>query len=214
MISLIAGASASGKSEFAEGRALMKFERLKASPSSISGGVKRYDFDGELIYLATMINTDCETGERIDRHVKRREGMGFKTLEVPYDLGKITREHVKENSVVLLECLSNLLANEMFSNPERNSGDYETIAEKVFDDIRALKSLCRDLIIVSNNVFEDGVEYEGETALYIKYLGELNRKLGGLSDELYEVVVGIPVKLKERASKEPGGPKVGRIKWV
>ena len=217
MISLVVGGSASGKSEFAETRALERFEKLKSSVSSIRGGVRQYAFDGELVYLATMINTDAETGERIDRHVKRREGMGFNTLEVPYDLGEITQEHLKSNSVVLLECLSNLLANEMFSRPGERAGDYDTIAEKVLADIRALKSRCHDLIIVTNNVFEDGLEYDGETARYIKYLGELNRNLGKLCDELYEVVVGIPLKIKETASRRAetmGVSGMGRIKWV
>ena len=214
MITLTVGASASGKSEFAEGRALERFKQLGTSVSSIRGGVKSYAFDGELIYLATMINNDGETDERIRRHLKRREGMGFKTLEVPYDLGKITREHLKENSVVLLECLSNLLANEMFSNPGDTGRDYDTISQKVLSDIRSLKGYCHDLIIVSNNVFEDGRQYQGETALYIKYLGELNRKLAALSDEVYEVIVGVPVKIKEKASGRalPSGAKA--IKWV
>ena len=59
MISLVVGGSASGKSEFAETRALERFEKLKSSVSSIRGGVRQYAFDGELVYLATMINTDA-----------------------------------------------------------------------------------------------------------------------------------------------------------
>ncbi|MBO6137779.1 MAG: bifunctional adenosylcobinamide kinase/adenosylcobinamide-phosphate guanylyltransferase [Lachnospiraceae bacterium] len=212
MMSLIVGASASGKSEFAEERALERYNRLKDSVSSVRGGIKQYAFSGELIYLATMINSDEETKERISCHVKRRESMHFNTLEVPYDLGKIAAG-LKANSVCLLECLSNLLANEMFSDPERKT-DYGSMSDKVLEDIRALKRGCHDLIIVSNNVFEDGIEYDGETAVYIKYLGELNRKLGALSDEVYEVVAGIPIKIKERNSRRPDSPGANRIRWV
>ena len=214
MMSLIVGASASGKSGFAEVRAVERFEKLRGSISSIRGGVRKYAFDGELVYLATMINSDAETEARIDTHVRRREGMGFRTLEVPCDLGELTREYLKENSVVLLESLSVLLANEMFSKPGKVAGDYDTVAEKVFADIRILKGRCHDLIIVSDNVFEDGIEYEGETALYIKYLGELHRKLGRLCDELYEVVVGIPVKHGEGTLKRQKISGADRIKWV
>lgn len=196
MISLIVGASASGKSEFAEKKALERFRHLQNSVSSITGGVKRYAFDGDLVYLATMINSDAETNERIDRHVIRRQGMGFETLEVPYDLGNIAENKLRRNSVVLLECLSNLLSNEMFLHPETGSGSEESAADKVFKDLKALKAMCHDLIIVSNNVFEDGVAYEGGTALYIKYLGELHRNLSAVCDEVYEVVVGIPIKQK------------------
>lgn len=193
MMSLIIGAGASGKSEFAEKYALERFDKHKNTISSVRGGRIDYGFDGELIYLATMINSDAETDERIDKHVRRRSGMGFKTLEVSTDLGKLGEQEIKPNSVVLLECLSTLLANEMFSKGEPAAG-YEGISDKIFEDIRKLKNGCRDLIIVSNNVFEDGQEYTGETALYLKYLGELHRRLGKSCDEICEVVVGIPIR--------------------
>ncbi len=199
MMSLIIGAGASGKSEFAEKYALERFDKHKNTVSYVRGGRIDYGFDGELIYLATMINSDDETGERIDKHVRRRQGMGFKTLEVPKDLGRLGEGEIRPNSVVLLECLSTLLANEMFSR-ENPAAGYEGISDKIFEDIRKLKKCCRDLMIVSNNVFEDGVEYTGETALYLKYLGELHRRLVESCDEIYEVVAGIPIR-HERPDK-------------
>ena len=214
MMSLIVGSSASGKSEFAEKRALDRYNQLKSSISAVSGGKLRYDFNGSLVYLATMINSDSETGERIDRHVARRLDKGFETLEVPYDLGEITDSSLPPNSVVLLECLSNLLANEMFSYPGERALQYDTVAEKLFNDIKTLRLRCHDLIIVSNNVFEDGIDYEGETAVYIKYLGELHRKLCAICDEVFEVVVGIPVNLRKRNLNAPEAEGHKKIRWV
>ena len=44
-----------------------------------------------------------------------------------------------------------------------------------------------------NEVFSDGIYYDDETMRYIKYLGEINVKLGKEADNVIEVVYSIPV---------------------
>ena len=51
-------------------------------------------------------------------------------------------------------------------------------------------------MIVTNNVFEDGVIYDAGTMEYLKALGRINAALARLADRVAEVVVGIPVELK------------------
>jgi adenosylcobinamide kinase/adenosylcobinamide-phosphate guanylyltransferase len=53
------------------------------------------------------------------------------------------------------------------------------------------------MVIVSNNVFEDGQIYDEATMEYIKAMGEINTKLALMSDKVVEVVVGIPIIIKE-----------------
>lgn len=96
MLRLITGGSGSGKSRLAEETVLS----LKPE--------KRY-------YIATMIAWDEECRKRISRHRAMRAGKGFETLECPVDLEQV---RVEAGSAVLLECLSNLTANEFFRGGE------------------------------------------------------------------------------------------------
>lgn len=206
MMYLILGGSASGKSEYAERLAV----RLAANLSPL--------------YLATMKGNDSETLARIDRHVRRRRGMGFVTREIPYNLdsdkvretllpGLISVSAQREadssdrlegenflstgscfaGEVILLECISNLLANQIF-DPQAFAYDPDRFCRGIL----SLREICRNLIIVSNNVHEDGICYDEVTQNYIDQLGLINRRLGKASDQTTEVLAGLPLQLKER----------------
>ena len=166
MLTIIIGGSGSGKSAFAE--------RLAA------------DLPGTRIYLATMAAGDPESLERIARHRQQRRGLGFETLERPLDL---EGAELPADANVLLEDLSNLLANEMFS-PEGGGMD------AVRRGLDALIRRCRNLTVVSNEIFSGGTEYEGETLAYIQNLALLNRCLAERADLAVEVVCGLPNVLK------------------
>lgn len=185
MMRLILGGSASGKSEYAEGLA-----------GDLAG-------DRPLFYLATMQEDGEETLARIDRHVRRREGMGFHTLEIPYDLdcssfaealGPVSPSYLPRETggVILLECVSNLLANQIF---DRRSGGYDQ--DRFCEGILGLGKLCQDLVIVSNNVHEDGIQYDPMTQNYIRQLGQINRRLARSCGQVTEIVAGLPLQLKE-----------------
>ena len=98
MTYLILGGSGSGKSAYAE-----------TVLSGLSSVKKKY-------YLATMQIYDEDGLKKVERHKKMREGKGFITLEQPRNIAKIMETISGKNSAVLLECMSNLTANEMFSD--------------------------------------------------------------------------------------------------
>ncbi len=173
MMILVYGGSGSGKSAFAE----KKITELNKS------GIPLY-------YLATMQAYDAEDEERIKRHRKQRDGKGFTTIEQPKDIGSIALELREAKSDVLLECMSNLVANEMFSP------DNAFLVSKIKNDIKKLYDTSSNLVIVSNNVFDDGIIYEKATMEYIRALGDINRYIAEISDEVWEVVAGIPLRLK------------------
>ena len=176
MMILIYGGSGSGKSAFAE-------QRIKEL--NVSGN--------NLYYLATMQVFDNEDMERVNRHRKNRADKNFKTIEQPKDIALIMPEMKEEPSDILLECMSNLIANEMFSDGIING---KKVLDKLKKEIVLLNDSCRNFVIVSNNIFEDGIVYEAETMEYINILGNINIFLSGLSDEVWEVVAGIPIRLK------------------
>ncbi len=173
MLTLVIGGSGSGKSNFAE-------ERIVSCHT------------GRRIYLATMLLRDHECEQRVLRHREMRAGKSFETIECPRGL-----EHVSlpPASAVLLEDLSNLTANEFFSDSGA-SGAFD----RVINGIRHLNQTARALVIVSNELFSDGMDYDDVTTDYLHCLSALNVAIAAMSDHVYEVVCGIPIRWKGACS--------------
>ena len=181
---LITGGSASGKSAFAEDK-LLSF-----------GDKKRY-------YLATMAVWDEECRERIRRHRIKRSGKGFSTIEKPVDLKDVS---LPGGSAALLECVSNLTANELFreelcengqeSEETRGAGREQKAWERITGGIFNLKEQAEDLVVVTNEVFSDGISYDPGTEQYLRLLGKINCWLADMADEVYEVSCGLPICVK------------------
>lgn len=208
MITLITGGSGSGKSAYAE--------KYICHASNEKGFKEKY-------YIATMQVFDEEGQRKIDRHRRLRAGKGFITIEQPRDIkdavSKLQSESsLKTGRLALLECMSNLVANEMFppvdasdtkeaggkkeavDEPD-NMRDYENtiislVSKKVLKDVSILSENVAELVIVTNNVFEDGVCYDESTMNYIKAMGTVNRGLAAMAESVVEVVAGIPVAVK------------------
>ncbi len=176
MMTLIIGGSGSGKSAYAE-------EYLY----SLSGEKKKY-------YIATMQACDAESKKKIEKHRRLRNEKGFSTIEQFVDIQKAAERMEEGEKAALLECISNLAANEMFAGEVPKTE--EVVAEKIVKGIELLSKDLTHLVIVSNNVFEDGKVYDKTTMAYIRAMGRINEKLAELSDEAVEVVVGIPLVVK------------------
>lgn len=171
MITLITGGSGSGKSAYAE--------------SLITGFGEK-----ERIYIATMFPFDEESHRRIERHRCMRAEKKFTTIECYTGLRNVK---VPKGSCVLLECMSNLAANEMF---QENGAGAERTADAILEGIRNLSDQAQELVIVTNEIFSDGIEYDEEIRQYQKVLGEINQKLALLAGNVTEVVYGIPIHHK------------------
>ena len=203
MLHIVYGGSASGKSSYAESFAM-----------SLQG-------EGRLLYIATMYpykwNTteiDPETMQRIERHRAMRADKGFDTVECYRHV-----EHIvaKRQDVLLLECMSNLLANEMYLEPDSDDGGLaETMSEvektgvgmsetlspvskKIVQALVNLSTRVQDVVIVTNDVFSDGgsLTYDESTREYVKNLAEINCALAREAATVTEVVCGIPVIVKK-----------------
>ena len=169
---LVTGGAASGKSEHAE-RLL-----CESAPA------------GERLYLAAMQPFGEAAQKRIQRHRALRAGKGFLTVGRYTGLAEFVPE--RHFGGILLECLSNLLANEMFS-PEGAGAD---AAHAVTEGVGALRAHCGTLVVVTNEIFADGSRYPEETERYIEALAEVNRELAARANEVYESVCGILCKIK------------------
>ena len=190
MLHIVYGGSASGKSSYAESFAM-----------SLQG-------EGRLLYIATMYpykwNTteiDPETMQRIERHRAMRADKGFDTVECYRHV-----EHIvaKRQDVLLLGCMSNLLANEMYLEPDSNAGSdmaetMSPVSNKIVQALIDLSTRVQELVIVTNDVFSDGgsLTYDESTREYVKNLAVINCALAREAATVTEVVCGIPVIVKK-----------------
>lgn len=181
MLILITGGSGSGKSALAE-----KLARRLADNS-------KQEVMKPPIYVAAMINSkDKESKVRIARHQQQRAQLGFITREQPFDLDQILDDY--DSPILLLECLSNLLANEMFLRTDFGLDHFspEQAAEMIDHALTRAEGLCEHLIVVSNEIFSDAMIFDESTNLYLRYLGWLNQRLAARASIAIEMVYGLP----------------------
>lgn len=167
MLTLITGGSGSGKSEFAED--------LSVSYKS-----------NNLIYIATMFLYDNESLKKVERHKRMRDHKNFKTIECFKNLKSL---FISNNSTVLIDCMSNLVSNEMYLE----GGAKDKTVQEVIRGIESINNQAENLVIVTNEVFSDGIVYDDDTMRYIRNLGEINKEIGKKADNVVEVVYSIPI---------------------
>jgi len=164
MMILISGANQSGKSRYAE---------------SVVAQLPQPRY-----YIATMVAQTAENRQRIEKHRLQRAELGFQTLELPWQLDQA---QIEPDSVVLLEDVSNLLANGIFS--------YGGTREQALQQILHLRNRCGTLLAVTISGLE-AQAYAGETAAYIQDLAWLNSQLLRAADQAAELRNGMPVPVK------------------
>ena len=125
-----------------------------------------------------------------------RAKKNFQTLECYTGLKDLK---VPAGSCVLLECMSNLVANEMY----QDQGAKEKTVEEVMEGIRSLAGQARELVIVTNEIFSDGIQYSPETIQYQAFLGQIDQAIAKMAVNVTEVVYGIPLcHTKERKERQ------------
>ena len=156
MTTLVIGGPASGKSALAEELAVK------------TGDEKRY-------YLATMAVCDADGAERVKKHRSQREGKGFVTIESQTDLpGVLPELEDAEKAAVLIECVANLVGNEMQRAGKVLPGPF---ADELMSEIRFL----------ADEFEKESVEYDDSTRMYVRLLDLVNEKLLEFADVVYDL---------------------------
>lgn len=167
-IVFITGGARSGKSSFA----------LKET-----GKIK-----GKKAYIATAQALDEEMRERIEKH-KLDRGQEWATFEAPIKIAELISKINGEYDVILLDCLTLWLSNVI----HKNLG-LESEIKKIIDALNELKHST--IYIVSNEVGM-GIVPENKLARQFRDIaGILNQKIAEVSDEVYILAAGIPLKIK------------------
>jgi adenosylcobinamide kinase/adenosylcobinamide-phosphate guanylyltransferase len=167
---LITGGARSGKSRFAQKLAV--------------------EAGGKVLFVATAEAKDEAMSLRIEAHRESRP-KDWKTLEAPLGISEIIGQHISEAKIVVIDCITMLVANILL----QGRGE-----EAVFKEIEALITqmgrLEATFILVTNEV---GLGLVPDNELGRRYrdcLGKANQLLARHADEVYLMVAGIPVRLK------------------
>jgi len=182
MLIFISGGVRSGKSSFAEKIA--------------------FDIAGEnaaLHYIATSEPYDVEMIARIKKHqIDRAKGLKkWQTWEQSTLLDQLI-PCFDDNDVVLIDCLTTLLGNELFKDgcweDERAVGQ---LIGRLKETFIAYKQTTKATIIVSNEIFHEGIPRDHGSRLYMKQLGKLHQFLSSIADKAYLLESGLPRLMKE-----------------
>jgi adenosylcobinamide kinase/adenosylcobinamide-phosphate guanylyltransferase len=174
---LVLGGARSGKSAFAQ--------RLARESSG-----------NQVLFVATASAGDEEMQQRIEKH-RRERPEGWRTLEVQRNVGQAILEHLGEATVVLVDCLAVLVSN-LLDVEDPFAPEVEMKVEAEVAELAACATqLAGHLIVVSNEVGMGLVPAYPLGRAYRDLLGQANQTLAQKADEVYFLVAGIPLTLKE-----------------
>ncbi len=152
---------------------------------------------GKVLFVATAEPRDEEMKRRISAHQKSRPE-GWRTLEAPLNIGNEIRKNTGTVKTVIADCIT-LLVNNIFEKygEKATSG---TLKKAIESEIKALLDCAEKspatFIIVSNEVGLGIVPADGISRLYRDLLGRANQMLAARADEVYLLVAGLPVMIK------------------
>jgi adenosylcobinamide kinase/adenosylcobinamide-phosphate guanylyltransferase len=178
MIILVTGGARSGKSTFAE---------------------SLYENNLDVVYIATSKIYDEEMEERIRLHKLSRPSR-WRTYEGNYNL----HNSIANEKNYLLDCITVLTSNIMFDiSKDTEYIDYELqkkIEDTVYNElnsfIRSINEKGYNLVMVTNEVGDSIVPEHHVSRVFRDIQGRINQRLAKISDEVYLVCCGIPVKIK------------------
>ncbi|MGM0377309.1 MAG: bifunctional adenosylcobinamide kinase/adenosylcobinamide-phosphate guanylyltransferase [Bacteroidota bacterium] len=164
----VTGGQRSGKSSFAQKRAL--------------------DLSGNPVYLATSRIWDDDFRKRVERHQNDR-GPQWRTLEVPVNISQAD----VEGEVVVLDCVTLWLTNIFFDNKDLS---VDEVLDKARDEFAKLLQKNTTLIVISNEIGLGGHAGNETARKFTDLQGWMNQYIAAKADEATLMVSGLPVRLK------------------
>ncbi|PID21665.1 hypothetical protein CSV61_08150 [Sporosarcina sp. P3] len=181
-LTFVSGGARSGKSAYAE--------RLLTSQTA-----------SRLVYIASGVAADEEMKHRIQQHKEDRQQANWHTIEQPKNLHEVL-PLLKPGDLVLWDCLTTWLANEMYEGYEEGApcvqrpGCLEQKQEQLLQTLKQMKEIVSHLVIVSNEVLDEWPHYEKETEIYRQTIGMLHQQLVEFADHAVEMDHGMPIVWK------------------
>lgn len=166
---LITGGARSGKSRYAEARALSLGTRL--------------------LYLATAEAGDEEMALRIAEHKKRR-AKRWTTVEEPLEVERALAAHQGQTDCAVVDCLTLWVSNLLIRRGEAKA------REAVATLVEQFPSLDFHLLLVTNEVGWGIVPDNALARRFRDLMGWANQEIGKVATEVALVIAGIPLIVK------------------
>lgn len=182
-IILVTGGARSGKSNFAESLCINR--------------------NNSTAYIATSIPFDDEMKDRVKKHKESRP-QNWLTYEIYKDIYSIIEEIAKKHETVILDCVTLLVNNLMFTygiDIDKATREEINILEKYISEqvsklLEATRKTNLYFVTVTNEVGMSVVPDNKLSRVYTDIVGRINQQIASESDEVYFVVSGIPMKIK------------------
>ena len=178
-LTLVLGGVRSGKSAFAE-----QLVRQLEQPAW---------------YLATSQVTDAEMAERIRRHRESRPA-AWTTVEEPLELAGALASALKETSdprAVLIESLDTWVSNLLLQHESQPAPDLESLTMSQVDQLLKVgQHPSTSVVMVSSEVGLSLVPPNQLGRRFQDLLGLVNQRVASAANQVYLVVAGIPVEIK------------------
>lgn len=182
-IILVTGGARSGKSNFAESLCINR--------------------NNSTAYIATSIPFDDEMKDRVKKHKESRP-QNWRTYEIYKDIYSIIDNISKEYETVILDCVTLLVNNLMFTYgieiDEATSEDINELEDYIKKQVNKLLNEVEKtklyFVVVTNELGMGVVPANKLSRVYSDIVGRINQQISSRSDEVYFVVSGIPMKVK------------------
>lgn len=184
---LVTGGTKSGKSFFSE--------RYAASEAEALGQPEK------VLYIATAKILDDEMKSRVDIHQSRRN-KNWMTYEGYSDLDIIVGK--TDIKTVLFDCVGNMITNLMldkYSDFDSVSKEDINILEKEIKSefikfLDKVRERGMTAVLVTNEVGDSLISMYRMGRVFTDIIGSTNQLIALASDEVYQLVCGIPNRLK------------------
>lgn len=153
---------------------------------------------GRVLFLATAEAGDNEMKQRIEEHRKSRP-KDWATREVTAHIGRQIEKIDGGVKTVIIDCITLLISN-IFSQYDENTDPAaveKAVTAEINELIECMKKSRADFIIVTNEVGLGIIPGDRVSRLYRDLLGKANQMLAQYVNEVYLMVAGIPVAVKQ-----------------
>ena len=176
---LVTGGARSGKSRFA---------RQMAEQGN----------GGPRLFIATAVGCDADMRRRIARHRRERDAR-WATLEESARLPeRLPARHLCPGGILLFDCLPTFVTNLLLSKQSPSA---------IRSRVRAILKACRrpgvTALFVSNEVGLGLVPDHPLGREFRDLLGIVNQEVARSADEVYLLVAGLPVQIKDKRRRSP-----------
>ena len=170
MIILISGGTSNGK-----GHEAIKITKYLADKKNLP-----------LNYICTLTATNTKDNTEIENTVNDYKEMGYNVIEQKIDIAALCDTYDLD-SVFLLDSLTALLANEMFTGEQV----FKHAENRVIEDLKTfIDSGVSDLVMISDYIYSNSITFDDSTDNFCRALGKIDFEIAKIADVVIEICFG------------------------